>query len=56
MQEFFKAAEEGSIERLEELFDTIDTADPNMTQVGEKERKKNDIFYRQIHSSTPNHF
>lgn len=33
MQEFFKAAEEGSIERLEELFDTIDTADPNMTQV-----------------------
>lgn len=33
IQEFFKAAEEGSIERLDELFDTLADADPNMTSV-----------------------
>lgn len=33
LQEFFKAAEEGSIERLDELFDTLADADPNMTSV-----------------------
>ncbi len=40
-QEFFKAAEDGSIERLDELFDTVANADPNMTNV----RKENHIQF-----------
>ncbi|CAF1024756.1 unnamed protein product [Rotaria sordida] len=32
IKEFFKTAEEGTIERLDELFDTTANADPNMTQ------------------------
>ena len=35
-KEFFKATEEGSTDRLEELFESIPNADPNMTQVTRK--------------------
>ena len=40
-QEFFKAAEEGSIDRLDELFDATANIDPNMTHVRNENLRNN---------------
>ncbi|CAF4182112.1 unnamed protein product [Rotaria sp. Silwood2] len=37
MEEFFQATEDGSIERLERLFNEKKNADPNMTRVRKQE-------------------